>query len=245
MSDEVTIAGIHPVYEALVSGGRSIRRIHLRRGSTSGKLAAILELARERGIPVLREDQFLLDRHAAGQLHQGVVAVAGGLATISLEALISTPNPLVLVLDGVQDPQNLGSIIRTAETAGVSGIVIPERRSAPLSGAVLRASAGAADHVKMARVTNIVSALKTMKKNGIWVIGVDPLGELLWTDFDYRVALALVLGGEHRGIRRLVRQHCDATVRLPVRGKVESLNVSVAAGVVLYEIVRQRLGSPG
>jgi 23S rRNA (guanosine2251-2'-O)-methyltransferase len=242
--DENLIMGVHPVHEALVSGRRPIARIYVRRGSVSESLRQILELARSRRVPVRREDRSFLDREAGGQPHQGVVAIAGVLETVSLDSVTGVPQPMILVLDGVQDPQNLGSIIRTAETAGVTGIVLPERRSAPLSAAVLRASAGAAEHVPLARVGNLASALKDMKKKGIWVVGVDTAGESLWKDFDYQVPLALVLGGEHQGIRRLVRENCDATVRLPLSGKVASLNVSVAAGVVLYEVVRQRWPVP-
>jgi len=245
MPDEGVIVGIHPVYEALVSGDRPIDRIHVRRGPLPEKVRRILNLARERGIPVRMEERPALDRRAAGQVHQGVVAVAGAMVTVPLETLIAVPNPLIVVLDGVQDPRNLGSVIRTAETAGATGVVVTERRSAPLSAAVSRASAGAVEHVALARVTNLVSALKAMRSKGIWIVGVDPAGESLWKDFDYRVPVALVLGGEHQGIRRLVRENCDATVRLPVQGRIESLNVSVAAGVVLYEVLRQRWPAGG
>lgn len=240
-ADETLIVGVHPVHEALVSDRRPITRIYVRKGSLQAGLRQILELAEQRSIPIRREDRVALDRESGGQLHQGVVAIAAALETVSLESVGSVDEPLILVLDGIQDPQNLGSIIRTADTAGVTGIVIPERRSAPLTAAVLRASAGAAEHVPVARVGNLVSAIKYLKEQAIWVVGMDQAGESLWCDFDYRVPLALVLGGEHKGIRRLVRENCDATVRLPVGGKIESLNVSVAAGAVLYEAVRQRL----
>jgi 23S rRNA (guanosine2251-2'-O)-methyltransferase len=244
MQSDLTIVGVRSVQEALVSGERPIARIYLRHGALSENLRKILELANERRIPVRREDRRGMDREAGGRLHQGVVAVGGQIDTVPLAAVIGVPSPLILVLDEVEDPQNLGSIVRTAETAGVTGVVMPERRSAPLSAAVSRASAGAIEHVAVTRVNNLVSALKAMKKKGIWVVGVDERGERLWKDFDYRVPLALVLGGEHRGIRRLVREHCDATVRLPLGGRVASLNVSVAAGAVLFEAVRQRLVSP-
>jgi len=234
------IVGVHPVYEALVRGDRPIERIHIRRGSVPEKVRRILGLAAERGIPVRREGRDLLDRQAGGRLHQGVVAVAGSIGAVGFESLLAGECPLVVVLDGVQDPQNLGAVIRTAETAGATGVVVTERRSAPLSAAVSRASAGAVEHVPLARVGNLVSALKIMKSTGIWVVGVDPAGEALWTDFDYRLPVALVLGGEHRGIRRLVREACDIVVRVPMGGRIESLNVSVAAGIVLFEAVRQR-----
>jgi 23S rRNA (guanosine2251-2'-O)-methyltransferase len=146
----------------------------------------------------------------------------------------------VIVLDGVEDPHNFGAVIRTAEAGNVSGIVVPERHSAPLSDTVAKASAGALAHVPVVRVGNLVSFLDQIKKKGVWVVGVDASGEKLWTEFDYTGPIALVFGGEHRGLRRLVREHCDAVVRLPMLGKIESLNISVTAGVVLYEVVRQR-----
>lgn len=234
------ILGVHPVYEALVRGERTIERIHISRGSMTEKVRQILELAGERGVAVRREDRKLLDRYAAGRRHQGVIAVAGGVPTVPLGQLLKVPRALLVVLDGVQDPQNLGSLLRTAETGGATGVVVTERRSAPFSPAVSRASAGALEHVSLARVPNLVSAIREMKSEGLWVVGVDPEGESLWTEFDYRVPVALVLGGEHRGIRRLVRETCDALVRLPVAGSIESLNVAVAGGIVLYEALRQR-----
>jgi 23S rRNA (guanosine2251-2'-O)-methyltransferase len=171
------------------------------------------------------------------------VALAGAAPrTVPLSQLTEAPDPLILVLDLIQDPQNLGAIIRSAETAGATGVVVTERRSAPLSPAVARASAGAIEHVAIHRAGNLVAAIREMKSHGIWIVGVDPEGETLWTRFDYRLPVALVLGGEHRGIRRLVRESCDVRVRLPLGGRLESLNVSVAAGVVLFEAVRQRRG---
>ena len=144
------------------------------------------------------------------------------------------------MLDGVEDPHNLGAVIRTAEACGASGIVVPERHSAPLNATVVKASAGASAYVPIVRAKNLVSAIEEMKKRGLWVVGVDPTGTQDWTAFDYSSPVALVLGGEHRGLRRLVREHCDALVRLPMSGKIGSLNISVAAGIVLYEVVRQR-----
>ncbi len=244
MADD-TIAGVHPVYEALISGERVIERIHVVRGTHAGRLRHVLEEAEARRIPIRRENRDVLDRLASGSVHQGIVAISGSRAYVSLEALIERRTPggepsLFVVLDEVQDPHNLGAVIRTAETAGATGVVVTERHSAPLSEAVSKASAGALEHLPVARVPNLVSALKGMKEKGVWVVGLDPEAETPWTAFDYSVPVALVLGGEHRGIRRLVREQCDVRVHLPVRGKVASLNVSVSAGVALYEVVRQR-----
>lgn len=240
-----TIAGVHAVHEALVSEDRVIERIHVVRGPHTARLQRVLEEAETRRISIRRENRDVLDRLASGSVHQGIVAIAGSRSYVSLEALLERgalggEPSLLVVLDEVQDPHNLGAVIRTAETAGAAGVVVTERHSAPLSGVVSRVSAGALEHLPVARVPNLVSALKGMKEKGIWVVGLDPDAEIPWTGFDYSVPVALVLGGEHRGIRRLVAEQCDVRVHLPIRGKVASLNVSVSAGVALYEVVRQR-----
>src|SRR5262249_18396213 len=204
------------------------------------KVQHILNLARERGIPVRREERIVLDRLAEGSVHQGIVAISAALSYADFELLFKSDKPLIVVLDGVEDTHNFGAVIRTAEACGTSGIVVPERHSAPLTMAVIKASAGAAAHVPIVRVKNLVNAMDQIKNRGIWVVGVHPAGTEDWTDFDYKGPIAVVLGGEHRGLRRLVREHCDVLVRLPMLGNIQSLNISVAAGVVLYEIVRQR-----
>lgn len=239
------IVGTHPVYEALVSGQRRIERIYLARGTFSDKVRRILNLARAQGIPVRKENKAALDRLAGGVVHQGVVAVAGVGAYTPLENLLEVPDALLVVLDSVQDPHNLGAVIRTAEAAGATGLVVSERRTAPLTAAVSKASAGAVDHLPIARVGNLTSTLERMKSCGIWAVGVDPGATATWTAFDYRVPVAIVLGGEHGGIRRLVRETCDLLVGFPMMGRIQSLNVSVAAGIVLYEAVRQRGDRPG
>ena len=234
------ICGVHAVYEALISGKLPLERIHVARETHSPKLKEILDIARQRGVPVRKEDRVVIDRLAAGAVHQGIVAIGGEFAYAALETLFGRAHSLVVVLDGVEDPHNLGAVIRTAEACGASGVVVPERRSAPLTAVVVKAAAGALAHLPIVRVTNVVSTIDELKKRGLWIVGVDPSAERKWTDFDYTGPVALVLGGEHRGIRRLVRDHCDALVRLPMAGKIASLNISVAAGVVLYEVVRQR-----
>lgn len=234
------IRGVHAVYETLASGRQPIERIHVSRAAHSGKLKEIVSIARGRGVPVRNEDRAVLDRLAGGELHQGVVAIAGKIEYASFEVLFRSEKPIVVVLDGVEDPHNLGAVIRTAEACGASGVVVPERHSAPLSAAVVKVSAGAAAYLPVVRVKNLVNALDELKERGLWVAGVDPAGTHDWTSFDFTGAVAVVLGGEHQGLRRLVREHCDVLVRLPMLGKIESLNISVAAGVVLYEVVRQR-----
>jgi 23S rRNA (guanosine2251-2'-O)-methyltransferase len=234
------ICGVHAVYEAIVAATPALERIHVSRETHSPKVKEILAMARERKIPVRKDERVVLDRLARGAVHQGIVALSAEFAYASFEDLFRRDRPCVVVLDGVEDPHNLGAVIRTAEGSGASGVVVPERHAAPLSAAVGKASAGALAHVPVVRVTNLVSALGELKKRGLWVVGVDAAAKTSWTDFDYSVPVALVLGGEHRGLRRLVRENCDALVQLPMFGKVGSLNVSVAAGIVLYEVVRQR-----
>jgi 23S rRNA (guanosine2251-2'-O)-methyltransferase len=237
---ENRICGVHAVFEALASQRFPIERIHIAREAHSAKLKEILELARKRGVPVRKEERPILDRLAEGAVHQGIIAISGALAYADFEVLFKSDKPLVVVLDGVEDPHNLGAVMRTAEACGASGIIVPERHSAPLTATVIKASAGASAYVAIVRVKNLVNAIDKLKERGLWVIGVDPAGTQNWTAYDYKSPVALVLGGEHRGLRRLVREHCDALVRLPMLGKIASLNISVAAAVVLYEVVRQR-----
>jgi 23S rRNA (guanosine2251-2'-O)-methyltransferase len=217
-----------------------IERIHIAREAHSAKLKEILELARERGVAVRKEERLVLDRLAEGAVHQGIIAISAALSYAEFDTLFKSNRPLVVILDGVEDPHNLGAVMRTAEACGATGIVVPERHSAPLSATVVKASAGASAYIPIVRVKNIVNAVDEMKARGLWVVGVDPAGAQEWTGFDYTSPVALVFGGEHRGLRRLVREHCDVLVRLPMLGKIASLNISVAAAVVLYEVVRQR-----
>jgi len=235
------ICGVHAVYEALASNRVPIERIHIAREAHSPKLKEILDLARQRGLPVRKEERTVMDRLAEGSIHQGIIAISAAATYSDFEVLFRAAKPLIVVLDGVEDPHNLGAVIRTAEACGASGIVVPERHTAPLSPAVAKASAGALAYVPVVRVRNLVNAIDDLKERGVWVIGVDPAGPQDWTRFDYRDGVALVLGGEHRGVRRLVREHCDVLVRIPMAGKIASLNMSVAAAVVMYEIVRQRM----
>jgi 23S rRNA (guanosine2251-2'-O)-methyltransferase len=238
MSDK--ICGIHAVYEALASRRHAIERIHIARDAHAAKLKDILNLARERGVPIRKEERPILDRIAGGTVHQGIVAIASASEYADFEVLFKTEVPIVVILDGVEDPHNLGAVIRTADACKASGVVVPERHSAPLNATVIKSSAGATAYVPIVRVKNLVSAIDEVKERGLWVVGVDPGGTESWTDFDYKGPIAIVLGGEHRGLRRLVRQHCDALVRIPMLGTIQSLNISVAAGVILYEVVRQR-----
>src|SRR5260370_31902331 len=236
------ICGIHAVYEALASRGMPIERIHIAREAHSARLKEILELARQRDVPIRKEERSVLDRMAEGTVHQGVIAITAALSYADFDVLFKPEKPLIVVLDGVEDPHNLGAVIRTAEACNASGVLLPERHSAPLSTTVVKASAGASAYVPVVRIKNLVNGIDALKGRGLWVVGVDPAGSRAWTEFDYTGPVALVLGGEHRGLRRLVGEHCDVLVRIPMLGNIASLNISVAAAVVLYEVVRQRRG---
>ena len=232
--------GINAVKEAL--GSRPIDHVLVREGGAGKRLQEVLDGCRARGIPVRFAPRPALDRLAQTGYHQDVVAVCSAKTYEDLDALIRAQSPaLLLVLDGVEDPSNLGAIVRTAVAAGANGVVVAERRAAGLSPAVARAAAGALEHVRIARVKNLVRALVDVKEQGLWVYGYEAGAEKSYVDLDYKLPCALVMGGEGQGLHRLVREACDQLAGIPLRGRVESLNVSVATGVVLYEALRQRL----
>jgi 23S rRNA (guanosine2251-2'-O)-methyltransferase len=236
------ICGINPVLEALAAGTRHFDRLLVVKGLRSRRLGEAIRRATQLHIPLRFEMRETLDRLASGVPHQGVIAIVSGKPLLSLEGLLDQSHApaLVVVLDGIEDPRNLGAILRTAEAAGADGVVLPDRHSAGLSETVARASAGALEHVRVARVGNLVQALEALKARGVWIVGFDAAGTERWDTVDMKQPLALVLGGEGRGMRRLVREHCDHLVSIPQFGHVGSLNVSVAAGIALYEAVRQR-----
>jgi 23S rRNA (guanosine2251-2'-O)-methyltransferase len=210
----------------------------------------ILALAAKQGLAVERVDRPALDRAAKGGVHQGVVAEIEDAREHSIEELASdsrvagASHPLIVVLDGIEDPHNAGAILRTCDAAGVTGVIRQERHSAALDGVVGKASAGALAHVRIATVVNIARAVEELKAANVWTVGLAGDAPDLYTDVDWTLPSAIVLGAEGTGLRRLVRERCDRLVRIPMRGRVGSLNVSVAAGVVLYEVVRQRGRNP-
>lgn len=234
------IYGINPVLEALRAG----RVRTLRVGARSDKrLDTVLALARARGVKVERIDPQAVERAARGGVHQGVLAEVEDPREHGVRELVAAAAPeppLLIVLDGIEDPQNAGAILRTADAAGVHGVVRQARHAAALDGAVAKASAGAVAHVRIATVVNIARAIDELKEAGVWTIGLTGEAPDPWDAVDYTLPTAFVLGAEGRGLRRLVRERCDRLVSIPMRGSVESLNVSVAAGVVLYEAQRQR-----
>jgi 23S rRNA (guanosine2251-2'-O)-methyltransferase len=240
-----TIFGINPVIEALKSG-RPIQRLLIAEQRKADRgISEIIRLARSAGIEVRVTTRDTLNRQAAHAVHQGVIAFAAAREYATLYDILHIPSqrrqmPLYLVLDGVEDPRNLGAILRTAEAAGVHGVIIPERRAAGLTDTVAKTAAGALEYVPVVKVVNIVNTIDELKKKGIWVAAAESDGNMQYWDADFVRPTALVLGGEDKGVRRLVREHCDYTLSLPLRGKISSLNVSVAAGVLLYEVLRQR-----
>ena len=243
-SEEI-LAGPHAILEALRAGRRRLRRILLARQDVAGITESVLELARARGLPVEVRPRAELDRLVAGGVHQGIAAEAGPFPYRSPEEIVARSRQgnepgFLVVLDGVQDPQNLGGIVRTVDAAGAHGLLLPRDRTASVTPAAVRASAGATEHVSIARVTNLATFLAWVKGEGFWVVGADPnAGRDLYT-VDLTVPLVLVIGSEERGLRPLVKSRCDLSVRIPLRGRVASLNASVAAAVCLFEVVRQR-----
>jgi 23S rRNA (guanosine2251-2'-O)-methyltransferase len=243
--------GLHPVEEAIRAGTRQIDHISVARERElrrDARMDAVLELCRAKGIRVTAESRDQLLRHAKTDAHQGIVAFLRERKFLALEDLLDTPpgptgHRFFLALDGVEDPHNFGALLRSADGAGVDGIIIPERRSAPLSAIAAKTSAGASEHVRLAQVVNITRALETMKKRNVWIVGLDERGTPDYTDFDFRQDCCLVLGSEGSGLHELVKRTCDHLLRIPMAGSVSSLNVSVAGAVVMYEALRQRRAS--
>jgi 23S rRNA (guanosine2251-2'-O)-methyltransferase len=246
--EQNVVYGVNAVLEALRAGKRQVESVTILQGARPDRLKAVLDLAREKGVPVQRVPRLDLDRRSGEARHQGVVAriAAAHYADADelldgLAARVGTPDPpLALGLDGIEDPRNMGSIVRTAECAGVHGVFIAERRAVGLTGVVAKVAAGALEYVPVARVTNLVRLIEQLKERNIWVIGAAADAKQLHTEWDWTLPAAVFLGSEGHGLHRLVREHCDTLVRIPVVGKLDSLNVSVAAGVLLYEARRQR-----
>lgn len=235
------IFGVRPAVEALRAGRVTALAVSTRRRRG---LSELLELAARRRVRLRRVERAELDRLAGGVAHQGVAATVRAPDACSVADLVAarTP-PLVVVLDGIEDPRNLGAVARSVDAAGGSGLVLAERRAAPVTGAAVKASAGALAHVPLAAVVNLARAIGELKAAGVWTIGLDAEADRSLYDLDLRLPSAFVVGGEGRGLRRLVRERCDWRAALPMRGQVSSLNASVAVGVALFEAVRQRLAA--
>jgi 23S rRNA (guanosine2251-2'-O)-methyltransferase len=241
------IYGIGPVLEALRAGNRRFEKIIVADGTEHKRLGELTEQARRRGIQVRREPRSALDRICGTASHQGVVAVTSSIGYADADELIACASAatLFVLLDGIEDPHNLGAIIRTAECAGAAAVVVPERRAAHVTDTVVKTSAGATEHLPVAKVPNLPTFIEELKRNRFWVVGLDPSAKLSYTDYDYSGPTALVFGAEGHGLHRLVMEKCDVTVSIPMSGHIQSLNVSVAAGIVMFEAVRKRIQSAG
>ena len=237
------IYGINAVAEALKARGRSFEWVGVSKERHDLRLQRVLDECRRQGVAVRFLGRAELDRMAGNNAHQGVVAITSSKRYNDLDDVIAAKrgqHSLIVVLDGVEDPHNLGAILRTADAAGADGVVIPERRAVGVTATVAKASAGASEHLPMAKVTNIARTLEELKGKNLWIVGLDERGTQTYDTLDYNMDCAIVLGSEGKGVHDLVAKKCDFLVSIPMLGKVPSLNVSVAAGVVLYEIVRQR-----
>jgi len=246
--DGAHVFGVQPVLEVLRAGQRPVERVTVAEGAHEARLHEIFEQARAAGVPVRRAPRAELQRLAAGANHQGVVATVAAARYLSSDELLdalaarvgTNDPPLAVVLDGVEDPRNLGAIIRTVECAGAHGVFVPERRAAGLTETVAKAAAGALEYVPVARAANVARLVEDLKGRGVWAVGTAADAAVTYNEWDWTQPCALLLGGEGEGLRRLVRERCDVLVGVPLRGHVAALNVSVAAGIILYEAVRQR-----
>ncbi|SHE81677.1 23S rRNA (guanosine2251-2'-O)-methyltransferase [Desulforamulus putei DSM 12395] len=238
------IAGRNPVREAL-RAGRPINKIIVAKGTGAGPLSEIMNLAREKNVPVQMVERTNLDKLNPGIPHQGIVAYAAAKEYVEVEDILEIAgargeDPFIVMLDEINDPHNLGAILRTVDAAGAHGVIIPQRRSVALTSTVAKASAGAVEYVPVARVTNLDQTIRQLKDRGIWVVGADMEGPEVYWEAKLTGPLLLVIGGEGKGIGRLIKERCDMLVRLPMAGHVGSLNASVAAALLIYEVVRQR-----
>jgi 23S rRNA (guanosine2251-2'-O)-methyltransferase len=247
LNEDQLVWGIHPVFELLAARPRSIHEILIQKGKTSRKLQEIIDLARKEQVKVKFTVQFRIS--GSRQMnHQGVIARIMPFATLNEEAFLAllaqSKTPFVLALDSIQDPHNLGAIIRSASAAGVTGLIVPKDRSAPLSGTVAKISAGALAQLPVCQSTNFVRMLQKLKEQEIWVYGTIKEGGVSIYQTDFSGPLCLVIGGEEKGIRPLVQEQCDFKVTIPMQRELDSLNASVAAGIIMFEIVRQKSSGP-
>lgn len=239
-----TLEGRNSVYEALKSD-RTINKILVSKGDREGSIKQIVAMARQKGIIVQEVERLRLDNMSSTKAHQGVLAFVSPKEYAEVEDILKAAElknqpPFIIILDEIADPHNLGSILRTADAVGAHGVIIPKRRAVGLTAAVSKASAGAIEYVPVARVTNLVQTIENLKQHNIWVVGTDSSGEKPFYQNDLKGAIALVIGSEGEGMSRLVRESCDFTVNIPMQGSISSLNASVAAAIVMYEVLRQR-----
>ncbi len=238
------VGRLNAIIEILRADPGRIHKILIQKERGPQKIAEVIRLAKERGIPFHFVPRNKIDHMAPG--HQGALVLlsAKGFSSID-DILADASNPFLVLLDGITDPQNMGAVLRSAECAGADGIILPERRSAGLTEAVIEVSAGAAEHLKIARVINLAQTMDDLKERGLWLVGTEAGQGEYWTDFDYTVPVGIVLGSEGRGMRRLVREKCDKVLSIPLFGRVNSLNVAAAATVFFFEVARQRASRLG
>ena len=235
-----TLSRLNSIIEILRGASNRVQKVYIQKERGPHRIAEVIRLARERGLPLQFLPKRKLDLAAPG--HQGAVLVLGAKEYSDLDDILAGSRlPFLVLLDEIEDPQNLGAILRSAECAGADGIVLPERRSVGITDAVIRVSAGAAEHLKIARVPNLARTMDDLKRKGLWLVGAEGGQKALWYEFDYTCPVGVVLGSEGRGLRRLVREKCDRLLSIPVLGRVNSLNVGAAAAVFFFEVARQRL----
>ena len=239
------VEGRNSVLELLESG-KDINKIFVTRGEKHGSINKIIAIAREKRVIIVEKDKRQMEEMAQTQNYQGVIAIVPPFEYCEIEDILDqaknkNEEPFVLILDGIEDPHNLGSIIRTAETAGVHGIIIPKRRAAGVNSTVNKVSAGAVEHMKIARVNNISDSIEKLKKEGLWICGTDINTDTYYYNQDLKGALGIVIGNEGNGISEKVKKNCDFLVKIPMKGKVTSLNASVSTGIIVYEAVKQRI----
>ena len=239
------IEGRNAVLELLESG-KDINKIFVEKGEKHGSINKILAKAKERKVIIVEKDKKQMKEMTQVENYQGVIAIVPPFEYCEIEDILEeaknrNEEPFILILDGIEDPHNLGAIIRTAETAGVHGIVIPKRRAASVNSTVNKVSAGATEHMKIARVNNITETIKFLKKNDVWICGTDMNTKQYYYQENYKIPIAIVIGSEGFGISRLVKENCDFMVKIPMKGKITSLNASVSAGIIIYEAVKQRM----
>ena len=238
------IEGRNAVLE-LLNSNKDINKIYVQNGEKHGSINKIIAMAKENKIIVVEAQKSKLDEMSNTKNHQGVIAIVPPFEYCKVEDILEVAknkneDPFIIILDGIEDPHNLGSIIRTAETAGVHGIIIPKRRAASVNSTVNKTSAGAAQYMKIARVNNINETIKTLKENGVWICGTDMQTDTLYYNQEYKMPIAIVIGSEGFGMSRLTKENCDMLVKIPMKGKITSLNASVSAGIIMYEAAKQR-----
>lgn len=244
MQENCQVEGRNAVMELLESG-KDINKIFVQSGEKHGSITKIIARAKSMGVVIVETSRKTLDDMSETKNHQGIIATVPPYQYVEVDEILDyaknlKEEPFIVILDGIEDVHNLGSIIRTAETAGVHGIIIPKRRAASVNSTVIKTSAGAVEHIKIARVNNINDTIKYLKENGLWICGTDMETDIIYTEQDYNMPIAIVIGSEGKGISRLTKENCDFTVKIPMKGKINSLNASVSAGIVMYEVVRKR-----